>query len=211
MLLNSRNPDDIDALARYPSYSYSYTRVLWRNQMEQYPMCIAGNLAWLHHMCILHTSAGTTVQAVHWACICDFTFLFFLIHPLFLSTSPPTHFSFSVFLCACMYMTSIWWIKSNALILSQSRPLPHVRIKIRETPSLCVSFRVSGNKTTTGFLSVGLHLPPKTTGLPCFPMWLECISENSSPQYVKHNTKKQLMFQRLTVGMALSSRSHVLS
>lgn len=135
----------------------------------------------------------------------------FLIHPLLLSTSPPTHFSFSVFLCACMYMTSIWWIKSNALILSQSRPLPHVRIKIRETPSLCVSFRVSGNKTTTGFLSAGLHLPPKTTGLPCFPMWLECISENSSPQYVKHNTKKQLMFQRLTVGMALSSRSHVLS
>lgn len=37
---------------------------------------------------------------------------------------------FPTYLCACVHMTSIRWIKSNALIPSQTRPLHHKRSEI---------------------------------------------------------------------------------
>lgn len=96
--------------------------------------------------------------------MCDFfSFFFFPNSPSFTLHLSRPHFSFSVCLCACTYMTSIWWIKSNALILSQTRPLPHVRIEMQETPSLCISFRLDGNKATTGLFLLAPHLPPKPT------------------------------------------------
>lgn len=82
----------------------------------------------LHHMCTLLKSAGVTIRAARWALHVGMHF-FFQILPTFYSSAPPSPpFLFlSVFVCACVHLTSIWWIKSNALILSQTRPLLHVR------------------------------------------------------------------------------------
>lgn len=86
----------------------------------------------LHHMCILHTRAGVTIKALNSACLDTF---FSNTSPSLLPFTlslylPIHHFCFCVFVCACMRMTSIWWIKSNALILSQTRPLLHVRCEM---------------------------------------------------------------------------------
>lgn len=120
------------------SHIYIYTSglmVLRCNQMEVYPMCIVGNLAWHCAICALCTQA--LVQQYKQCldlCVCGCMFVcFFHINIILFFTplfSPPPFFFLSVFVCACMHMTSIWWIKSNALILSQTRPLLHVRSEI---------------------------------------------------------------------------------
>lgn len=100
----------------------------------------------LHHMCILHWCSDTN-SALSFACVNAVFFFIFtsVIQPPFLfprrlSLSPPFLF-LSVFVCACVHMTSIWWIKSNALILSQTRPLLHERSDVppceKPHPSAC--------------------------------------------------------------------------
>lgn len=126
-----------------------------------------------------HTSTGVTMQAVRWA--------FARVNarslkspspfPLFftLSFSPPLSppffffffFGFSVYLCA---RACIWHLSSGLRVMPWScRKLGHcfmyaVRCPMWETPSLCMSVRVTGNSATTGF-SLLTHVYPKTNKL----------------------------------------------
>lgn len=139
--------------------------------MEQYPMCIAGNLAWLHHMCILHTSAGTTVQAVHWACICDFIFLF---HPLLLSTSPPTHTFLSRCFCA---RACIWHLSGGLRVMPWScHNLGHCHTYASRYKKLHLSAYHSGwagTKQQQGFFPLACICPQKPPSCHASPCGLD--------------------------------------
>lgn len=109
-----------------------------------------------HHMCILHTRAGAAIQAVQRralrVCFLKHFFLFL-----------------SVFACACVHVTSIWWIKSNALILSQTRP--PLRARLCEKLHPLRSPRViqgGGGKQCNNFLLT--HVCPKTNKLSPVPL-----------------------------------------
>lgn len=147
-------------------------------------MCIVGILAWLDHMCILQGSAGLTVQAAHWALHVRMQFFFFFlvqILPLLLSACPSPPFLFvTVFVCACVHMISIWWIKSNALILSQTRPLLHERSEM-PCAELCLSTCHSGwwgTMQQQGSFLLTL-VCPETTKPSLLPSWLGCNNKNS--------------------------------
>lgn len=84
--------------------------------IKMYPACIA-----------LHDTA--LKEAIPWA-LSVWLFFFFNEISHFYSFILYITIFFPAFLCACMHMTSIRWIKSNALIPSQTRPLHHERSEI---------------------------------------------------------------------------------
>lgn len=116
----------------------------------------------LHHMCILHTSAGVTIKSSALSLVCV-NHISLLSRPC--SPSPPIAF-LTVFARACMQMTSIWWIKSNALIPWQTRPMLHVRNEmpcVRNGISACVTDKNDRQQCSNRVLSADPRLPPKPT------------------------------------------------
>lgn len=148
----------------------------WKPRMTQHHMCFSAHKRW----------CDTTSSALSFACVIAF-FIYFFNSSFTSSFSPPLSTSppfllLSVFVCACVHMTSIWWIKSNALIPSQTGPPLHVRSEMPLREKLHLSACHSGRRetmATTGFFLLTL-VCPQTNKLSSFPSQLGCNSKNSS-------------------------------
>lgn len=149
-------------------------RALRCNQMEEFPMSIDGNLA---RHCAIHAHCTQVLvqQYKH--------FLFFKLTSL---CFPPPFLFPSVFLCACVHMTSIWWIKSNALILSQTRPLLHVRSEMPYVRNCIPShvYQGDGKQCSNRVLCADLRLPQNQQAV-ILPLHSSCVTIK-----IQHNRTK---------------------
>lgn len=155
-------------LAHMPAKICTYAgalRVLGCNQIEEYPMCIMGK------PCITQRCNNTSA-ALSFACV-NVCFFFKLI-------SPPLffypflllchHFCFPVYLCA---RACIWHLSGGLRVMPWScHKLGHCFMYAASCPmweaaSLHVSFRATGNNTTTGFFFHWPTFAPKPTS--CHP------------------------------------------
>lgn len=88
---------------------------------------------------------------------------------------------FPAFLCACMHMTSIRWIKSNALIPSQTRPLHHERSEIpgvRKHVPLHV-IQGDGKPRNNRICSTKLLFTQSPKSISCETIWIQQKKKNS--------------------------------